>query len=85
MKKHRTTILTRLLLFLLVFTPISYLVISYLQEDGAFNKKGMDVSTMKHESKSTSELTIELLRKENVLLKKQLDSCKADNRIKADI
>lgn len=84
MKKHRTTIFTRLLLFLLIFTPISYLLITYLQEDGLFNKKGAGISIIKYERKSTLEITNELLRNENAMLNKQLDSCKADNLLKAD-
>ena len=76
MKKHRTTIFTRLLLFLIIFLPISYLLVTYLKgEDSILNKKG-DVKEVIHESKSTIELTVELQRKEILRLQQELDSCR---------
>ena len=78
MKKHRTTIFTRLLLFLIIFLPVSYLLVTYLKGDELIlNKKG-EVNETIHESKSTIELTVELQREEILRLQQALDSCKTN-------
>lgn len=90
MKKHRTTVFTRLIIFLLIFTPLAYFGVNYAKGKNPLTefKALFDVNQDKqetnsrdipHKSKSKEELTIELQRTEIENLKKELEACKQAN------
>ena len=90
MKKHRTTVFTRLMIFLLVFTPLAYIGVNYAKGKnpvtefkaliGAnLNKSEGNRRDTPHKSKSKEELTIDLQRNEIENLKKELEACKQAN------
>jgi hypothetical protein len=90
MKKHRTTVFTRLLIFLLVFTPLAYVGVNYAKGKNPLtelktlfgvkqNMQEQNTRDVPYKSKSKEELTIELQRTEIENLKKELEACKQAN------
>ena len=80
MKKHRATSFTRLILFLLVFLPITWVAINMIKGDDPWLelKKAVGMSTDQKKinyPKSSEELTIEMQRTEIKNLKNELELC----------
>ncbi len=79
MKKHRSTVFTRMLFFLLIFTPIAYIGVMFSQGKNPVDevKNLINKTTDKtNYSKTSEELTIEMQRSEIENLKKELKMCK---------
>lgn len=83
MKKHRSTVFTRLLFFLIIFLPLAFIgvTISKGKDPMIEFKRLIGQRTNSEESstnytKSSEDLTIEMQRKEIEILKKELEICK---------
>ena len=91
MKKHRVTVFTRLVIFLLLFTPLAYIGVNYAKGKDPIvefkklisskqNGTDLNVNEAPYKSKSKEELTIDLQRNEIENLKKELAACKQSNQ-----
>ncbi len=87
MQKHRATVFTRMLIFLLIFLPLAFIgVTKYQGKDPMVELKKLIGDKNKEQptnySKTSEEMTIEILRQEVSDLKTQLIECQQKDQKK---